>query len=167
MQLPVDVKALLNEVTDINAAREMPLAVSVYIDSSAPSELAAHVRNAFASSDPRVRMTVTYIEGSFIPHPADDIAIIVTGASKSAGEHAETVRSVGVPVMVVTLDAEGVAKKSLEGGAEIPEGDIIAPKGAALDTGGTIGSEVATALNEHIVKCRGHRLVLGTVRNGT
>ena len=79
MQLPVDVNALMNELADVQAAREMPLAVSVYIDETAPENLAAHVRNAFASSSSQVRMTVTYVGETFNPHPTDDIAIIVAG----------------------------------------------------------------------------------------
>ena len=52
MQLPIDVKSLLEEVTDISGARETSLSVSVYIDDAAPADLVAHVRNAFASSLP-------------------------------------------------------------------------------------------------------------------
>ena len=52
MQLPIDVKALIDEMTDIEAARNTPLSVSVFIDEAAPADLAAHVRNAFASTMP-------------------------------------------------------------------------------------------------------------------
>ena len=69
MQLPVDIKALLDETTNIKAAHETEIDVSVYIDDTAPADLAAHVRNAFASSLPTVRMTLTYLGPGFIPQP--------------------------------------------------------------------------------------------------
>ena len=76
MQLPIDVKALIDEMTDIEAARNTPLSVSVFIDEAAPADLAAHVRNAFASTMPSVRMTVSYLDDTFMPHPTDAVAVI-------------------------------------------------------------------------------------------
>ena len=36
MQLPIDVKALIDEATNIDEARNTPLSVSVYIDEGRP-----------------------------------------------------------------------------------------------------------------------------------
>ena len=38
MQIPVDVKAVIDEATNIDEARQTPLSVSVYIDESAPGD---------------------------------------------------------------------------------------------------------------------------------
>ena len=48
MQLPVDIGALLEEAVNVEAARATPLSVSVYVDETAPGDVAAHVRQAFA-----------------------------------------------------------------------------------------------------------------------
>ena len=127
MQLPVDIKALLDETTNIKAAHETEIDVSVYIDDTAPADLAAHVRNAFASSLPTVRMTLTYLGPGFIPQPTDDIAVIVAGASDGIGGYADSLRSVGVPVMVVAAQAAPVADRARDAGHPIPQHDLIAP----------------------------------------
>ena len=163
MQLPVDVKALLDEMTDINAARETPVSVSVYVDEAAPSELVAHVRNAFASSSPHVRMTVTYLDDAFVPHPTDDVAVIVAGAGEIAGKSAEALRNVGVPAMVVTLNPGEVAAAAAEAGVEIPEGDIVSPIDEPVEVEIAFDAETAAALDERMGRwivsvCRAKRL---------
>jgi uncharacterized protein (DUF697 family) len=128
MQLPVDIAALIDESTAIDAARETSLSISVYVDETAPADLVAHVRNAFASSSAHVRMTVTYLDSSFIPHTDDDLAIIVAGGSLRVGPAAQVVRAVGVPVMVVTTSPQAVIEKAAQGGSAIPDGDVISPE---------------------------------------
>ena len=44
MQLPVDIKAVIDEALDIDEARHTALSVSVYLDDSAPNDLQAHER---------------------------------------------------------------------------------------------------------------------------
>ena len=127
MQLPIDVKALLDEATNTEEARQTAISVGVCIDDSASEVLVAHVRNAFASSLPSVRMTVSYIDDSFAPHPTDDIAVLVAGPMSSAGMVAESIRAVGVPVMVVTDDPVRVNELALSDGHAIPDGDIVSP----------------------------------------
>ena len=128
MQLPIDVKALIDEMTDIEAARNTPLSVSVFIDEAAPADLAAHVRNAFASTMPSVRMTVSYLDDTFMPHPTDDVAVIAAGESAVIGPAATAIRAVGVPVMVVTTLPTIVAQKAEGLGHAIPEGDLVSPE---------------------------------------
>ena len=48
MNLPIDIPALLSAATDIDAARTTPLAVSVYLDETAPGDVVGHERSAFA-----------------------------------------------------------------------------------------------------------------------
>ena len=127
MQLPVDVKALVNEATNLDVARSTALSISVYIDPYAPADLTAHVRNAFASTLPSVRMTINYCDDAFVPHPGDDIAVIVAGASESIGAQAASVRAVGVPAMVVTTLPEIVNGLAEASGNGIPDGDLVYP----------------------------------------
>ena len=163
MQLPVDMNALVDEMSNIDTASETSVGVSVYIDDAAPSELVAHVRNAFASSSPNVRMTVTYLDETFAPHPTDDMAVIVAGPSALAGQGAAAVRSVGVPAMVATLNPGEVAAAARAAGAEIPDGDIVSPleEDAAVEI--PFDEQAALALDDRMGRwivsvCRAKRL---------
>ena len=103
MQLPIDVKAVIDEAMDIEGARTTPLSVSVYIDDSAPGDLIGHVRSAFASASAHTRVTIGYLdERPMAPFPGDDMAVLVAGLSERIGEHAAALRAAGVPVMVAT-----------------------------------------------------------------
>lgn len=127
MQLPIDVKALLDEVTDINKARSTELSVSVYIDDKAQPDLIAHVRTVFASTLPTVRLTLSYLDGNFAPHVGDDLAIIVAGPSRGIGAAAAALRASGVPVMIVTASPTAVAELASQRGFSVPEADLVAP----------------------------------------
>ena len=63
MQLPVDIKAVIDEATNIDEARRTSLSVSVYLDDSAPGDVQAHVRQAFASASPHARVSLMYLDG--------------------------------------------------------------------------------------------------------
>lgn len=129
MQLPLDLKALVDEVTNIKEAYNTEISVSVYVDDLAPADLVAHVRNAFASSLSTVRFTLTYLDNNFMPQPNDDIAIIVAGVSKKVGPCAAALRAVGVPTMVVAT-APNALSELIGSSSAIPDGDLIAPPAA-------------------------------------
>ena len=169
MQLPVNVVSVMEEMTDVEAAIETPLSVSIYIDEEAPVELAAHVRNVFASSSEHVRMAVMYVGKTFNPHPTDDIAVLVAGEAGLAGEQAAAVRSVGVPVMVATLQPGRIGRVSQGAGCAIPDGDIVSPWGedyegpTAVDESGVFDEQAAVKLDERmgrwvVAVCRSKRL---------
>ena len=103
MQLPVDIKAVIEEAASIDGARQTPLSVSVYVDDTAPGDVQAHVRQAFASASPHARVSLMYLEGRpFSPYAGDDMAVIVAGLDEQVGECASRLREAGVPVMVAT-----------------------------------------------------------------
>ena len=125
MQLPVDIKAVIDEATNIDEARRTTLSVSVYLDDSAPGDVQAHVRQAFASASPHARVSLMYLDGRpFAPFSGDDMAVIVAGLNEQVGE----VRAAGVPVMVVTTLPALVADIAKAQGAPIPQGDLVFPK---------------------------------------
>lgn len=166
MQLPVDFKALIDEMTNIDAARDTELSVSVYIDEQAPADVVAHVRGVFASTLPSVRLTLSYIDNTFAPRSADDMAIIVAGSSLSIGAAAAALRAADVPVMVVTTMPATVDRISEQMGHRIPEGDIVAPispnesvEPVALDE--TLEKELDDRMGRWIVSvCHDKRLAL-------
>lgn len=105
MNLPLDIPALLKAATDIDEARNTPLAVSVYIDETAPGDVVGHVRSAFASAGAKTRVTIGYLDDNLLaePYGADDMAVIVAGDSPRIGEQAAHIRGAGIPVMVATM----------------------------------------------------------------
>ncbi len=127
MNLPLDIPALLRAATDIDAARNTPLAVSVYLDETAPGDVVGHVRSAFASAGARTRVTLGYLDDGALPEPygADDMA--VAGESPRIGEAAAHVRGAGIPVMVATASPHAVIAAAEATGFPIPEGDVVAP----------------------------------------
>lgn len=164
MQIPANLTALIDEMTNIKAAHEITLSVSVYVDDTAPADLVAHVRGSFASMAPNVRMTLSYLDHSFVPRSDDDIAIVVAGDSAKVGAAAKALRAVGVPAMVVTLSPTAVGARAEEVGSAIPEEDIVFPNNSeeavepfALD------EDAAAALNDRmgrwiVAVCREKRL---------
>lgn len=151
MNLPIDIPALLRAATDIDAARNTPLAVSVYLDETAPGDVVGHVRSAFASAGARTRVTLGYL-GDGLPEPygADDMAVIVAGDNPCIGEAAAHVRSAGIPVMVVTCSPTAVTAAAEEAGYAIPEGDLVAPQ----MTDPTPFSDAAAALTRRLTAGR-------------
>ena len=129
MQLPVDIKAVIEEAASIDGARQTPLSVSVYVDDTAPGDVQAHVRQAFASASPHARVSLMYLEGRpFSPYAGDDMAVIVAGLDERVGECASRLREAGVPVMVATTLPALVADIAQASGHAIPAGDLVAPK---------------------------------------
>ena len=129
MQLPVDVKAIIDEATNIDEARRTSLSVSVYIDDSAPGDVQAHVRQAFASASPHARVSLMYLDGRpFAPYAGDDMAVIVAGLNDHVGAYAEDLRLAGVPVMVATTLPSLVAEIAKTQGHAITQGDLVSPK---------------------------------------
>jgi uncharacterized protein (DUF697 family) len=129
MNLPIDIPALLKEATNIDAARKTPLAVSVYLDETAPGSLIGFVRSAFASAGARTRVTLSYLieEELEKARGTDDIAVIVAGNSSRIGEQAALFRAEGVPVMVVSLNAEEAYNIASASGFPLPQGDVVTP----------------------------------------
>lgn len=128
MGLPVDLGEVFRIAKDMKAVSDVPVSVSVIIDDSAPGDLAAHVRAAFASTNAHTRVTVTYLDAGYVPGEVrDDFAVIVAGASLEVGALAAKIRAHSVPVMVVTDDPSSVSRRAHEAGEEIPVADIVAP----------------------------------------
>lgn len=129
MQLPIDIRAALAEAVDVEAARREPLSVTIYIDDSAPGDIQAHVRQAFASASETARVSIIYLDGRPVePYAEDDMVCLVAGLSERVGAVAEECRAAGVPCMVATTMPQLVFEIAQASGHPIPQADIVAPK---------------------------------------
>lgn len=128
MEMPVDVKKVIDEIASVEAARTTPLSVSVYFDDSAPGDVQAFVRQAFASASHHARVSLMYLDGRpFAPFDGDDMAVIVAGVGDMVGSCAAQLREVGVPTMVVTTLPTLVSQLAEVSGHAIPEADLLSP----------------------------------------
>lgn len=133
MQLPIDVKAVLDEATNIDEAARTPVSVSLYVDGTCPSDALRTVQNAFEAQAPHARVAYCMLDDALsVPFPGDDAAVIVAGLDERVGEAAASLRAVGVPTMVVTTLPSLVDEIAKTAGHPIPQGDVIAPGGAPV-----------------------------------
>lgn len=132
MNIPIDIKTLLAGVTDVEAARTVPLSVSILIDDSAPADLAAFVRSSFASASPQARVSLNYFhDGRALFDPESDMVVIAAGTTPEVGQVAEDIRRARIPVMVVTASPAAVRLAAEAAGVPIAPADLIAPDQAA------------------------------------
>lgn len=128
MQIPIDVKAVFDEATNIDAARQTPLSVSIYMDETAPGDVQALVRQAFASASPHARVSTLYFPSFPVVVAAEvDVAVIVAGVNEEIGKYAAEMRDAGVPVMIVTSLPELVSALAEKTGYPLPKADILGP----------------------------------------
>lgn len=173
MQLPVDIKAVIDEATNIEEARRTPLSVSVYIDDTAPGDVQAYARQAFASASTHARVSLIYLDGRpFAPYDGDDMAAIVAGLNEKVGTYADALRGAGVPVMVVTTMPTLVADIAASSNHPIPKGDIIAPKVKAVPKAGALpaageSTPASTAEPSQVEVLSGEPIALDTVASAS
>ena len=126
--IPIDISAVIQEAIDVEAASKIPLSISVLIDDTAPSDLVAFVRGAFASTAAQARVSQNYFyDETAIFDARCDMAVVVAAATPQVGQVVDSVRAAGVPCMVVTTSPEQVQACAKEAGFPIPEADLIAP----------------------------------------
>ena len=118
MKMSIDVMAVFQEAMDVDAARSVPITVSVLLDEAAPADLVAFVRSSFASASPQARVSVNYFsDASAAFDGKSDMAVIAAGVTQEVGLIARRLRDAGIPALVVTL-AEPVVISS-DGSGEV------------------------------------------------
>ena len=129
MDLPIDIKTVLKQMTDVNAAREVPITVSVLLDDAAPADLVAFVRTSYASASPQAHVSINYFHDdvAFFDEKSD-MAVIAAGPTASVGRIANRVRLAGIPALVVTSSPTLVKAQAADSGYPVPEGDLVAPE---------------------------------------
>lgn len=144
MQVPVDIKAVIQEAFNLDEARNMPISISIYFDGTAPGDLQAHVRKAFASASTTARVSLLYLDGRpFMPYAGDDAVILVAGEDPCIGKHAADAREAGVPVCVIATSPDAVAKIAEESGYPIPAADLLSPIKLSVDPAAVAAESVS------------------------
>lgn len=167
MQLPIDVKAVMDESTNIDAARQVRLSLTVYVDRSAPAPLADCVTQAFSRQSENAQVSVQWIDDeTFFPVQADDMACIVAGFAGRVGEYAASLREVGVPCMIATNMPSLVAQIAEDSGYPIPRGDVVAPD-APVDFVDTAREAASTVLGSAEADAAGDEVASDGASGGT
>ncbi len=124
MEMPVDIKAVLDAAKKVEGARDIPVNAVILVDSTAPQDLIGAVAVAFEllSETSSVRY---YGLGRLEFNDEIDFCCIVAGSDPRIGAAAATAREAGVPVMVVASSPDYVKTLAIENGYAIPSGDVI------------------------------------------
>lgn len=103
MQIPLDLKAVFDEATDIEAARQVSVYVSLLIDETAPNDLQAFARSCFATELANVKVSISYFPSMpTVASPEADAAVVVAGLADEVSSVAAELRAAGIPTMVIT-----------------------------------------------------------------
>lgn len=157
MQMPLDIKEVLQAAADTDAARNMPISISVFLDPQSSRELQDCVIRSFTTKAPAALVAVSdYPDGMFALNGRDDLAVLVAGTGEETGKLADTIRKNGVPVMVVTVMPETIKALAQESGYPLLEEDVISPL-PAVD-GGSLPSD-------HELNCEPYPLTIDRVSN--
>ncbi|MBR2789173.1 MAG: hypothetical protein IKD70_00955 [Eggerthellaceae bacterium] len=126
MELPVDLKSVLEAAKTVEEARNIPVGMCVIVDETAPESLLDMVEELLEPLSPGARVVYDELcKGSHSYDDTTDFVVIVAGGNRRVGWFADAVRAEGIPVAVVAASADFVAERAREAGNPIPEGDVL------------------------------------------
>ena len=130
MNSPVDIKAVLDAMGAAEEARQLPIRVHVYLDDTAPDDIAQVAIAATRTSSP----TATVVYDSYpplhgIPDASADMALLVAGDEGRTGKLYEDLQALGVPTCVFAINRERVCDAAHDGGYALSPDDVVAPRG--------------------------------------
>ena len=126
VDMPVDVKKVLEVAKSVEEARNIPVGVCVLLDETAPEDLLARVRCIFEPQSPGADVQVFWLDANGTTFDnTTDFVVIVAGSDKRTGEKAHDARMAGIPAMVVASSPDYVESRAKATGFAIPDGDLI------------------------------------------
>ncbi|MBE6471501.1 MAG: hypothetical protein E7000_07340 [Coriobacteriaceae bacterium] len=133
MNSPVDIKAVLDAMSDAEEKRSMPVRVHVYFDETAAGDLANIAMAATRTNASNASVLYdTYPPQHAIPDASADMAVLVAGEDMRTGKLYSDLRTMGVPTVVFALNRENVCRTAKDNGNFIEPGDVIAPNASAV-----------------------------------
>lgn len=128
MKSPVDVKAVMDAVSDTEQARSKHIRVHLYIDPTAPDDLVNMTVAAYkTSADNATVLVEEYPTDGRMPDALADMAVIVAGVSEDTGMLAADLRSLSTPSLVVTSLPATVQYLAKESKYPLLAEDIVSP----------------------------------------
>lgn len=128
MEVPVDVKAVLDAVADTEQARSRAVRVHVYLDPTAPDDLMNTVVGAFKTSAPHATVIVDpYPTDGRMPDALADMAVVVAAYAPDTGMLVADLRSLSTPALVVTSLPQTVRALAEESKYPLMPEDLVAP----------------------------------------
>ena len=128
MVIPVDIKAIIDEAMNLKEAHSTSIHVGIFIDETAPGDLQACIRQAFASASPNTYVNMVYFPSyDVVPSPVFDMVLIVAGLDSNIGKYASEMRSAGLPTMVATTLPGLVKEIAEQSGYSLLDDDLVAP----------------------------------------
>ena len=128
MNSPVDIKAVLDAMSDAEEARSLPIRVHVYFDESASADLANIAMAATRTNAGNATVVYdSYPPQHAIPDASADLAILVAGGDGRTGKLYNDLHNMGVPVAVFAVNREAVCAAAKATRNPIAPEDVIAP----------------------------------------
>ena len=126
MDLPVDIKSVLEAAKSVEEARNVPVGVCVIVDETAPESLLDTVEELLAPQSPGADVMYDALcQGKHSYGDATDFVVLLAGSNRRVGWFADAIRAEGIPVAVVAASADFVAQRAKEAGNPIPDGDVL------------------------------------------
>ncbi|MBR3258183.1 MAG: hypothetical protein IKF96_04255 [Eggerthellaceae bacterium] len=140
MDMPVDIKKVLEVAKSVDEARNVPVGVCVLLDDTAPEDLLARVRCIFEPQSPGANVDVYWLtESGRTFDDTTDFVVVVAGGDKRVGAAAHEARMAGIPAMVVAVSPDYVESIAKASGYAIPDGDLLDGSAEDEDLGEAIG----------------------------
>ena len=128
MNSPVDIKAVLDAMSDAEEARSQPVRVHVYLDDTAMGDVANIAIAATRTSAENATVIYdTYPPQHAIPDASADLAILVAGGDGRTGRLYNDLQGLGVPTLVFAANREAVCASAKATRCPIAPEDVIAP----------------------------------------
>ena len=132
MQMPLNIGEVMKAAADTDAARRMPISISIFFDCECDDNLIDCVAGAFATNAPAARVTMQAYPVHMPQLDFDtDLAVLVAGLSQNTGVFAQRLRHSGVPVLVVTDMPQIVTELAIAQGHALLEDDLVFPSAQA------------------------------------
>ena len=128
MKSPIDIKAVLDEMTAAEEKRSVPVRVHVYLDDAASSDLA----NIATAATRTAATNATVLYDSYppqhaVPDASADMAVLVSSADSRTGKLYTDLHGFGVPAIIFAANREEVCANSKAAGYIVSPEDVVAP----------------------------------------
>ena len=148
-KMPVDIKALMDTVSDLGESRGIKAYVDLVFDVTASDALIELVLGAFGTGSSTLDIRTAVLEDDVpqIALPAD-LCVIVGGESLLLGDTAAAARRMGTPAVVVVEEGETFFAESVDAAQDFLPADTVVHAGIPASDIVVVAPEAPDALEE-------------------